>query len=280
MTQAEYAMPLDKQLICSHLSSIARTFIHDIQIFNSVTSTNDILLKAIKSSPEKIIALFAETQTAGRGRQGRTWISPANTNIYFSLSWHFEKSVGALSGLSLVIAIAIVRALKDLGIREAIKIKWPNDLMFENKKLGGILIESNSINSKKSSLIIGIGLNVNLAEDPIAEINQPWTSLFKITHQLQDRNLLSALLLNKLSVILPEFEKNGLENFQAEWNTHDALLGKYCEIKMGSQYKSGISLGINALGELLLKTDKNIIEKINSGEIVDKQQQYPIEKSD
>ena len=261
-------MPLNKQSISTHLTLASRELIHDIQIFDSVTSTNDVLHEQLKLNPQTITAIFAEMQTAGRGRQGRSWISPANTNIYFSLSWHFEKSISALSGISLVISIAIVRALKKFGILESVKIKWPNDILFENKKLGGILIESISIDSSNTSLLIGVGLNVNLSAETTDEITQPWTSLFKITGKLQDRNSLSALLLNELITILPEFEKNGLTHFILEWNSRDALLGKHCEIKVGSHNKSGIALGINASGELLLKTNENIIEKINSGEIV------------
>lgn len=261
-------MPLKKQLILNHLTPSTQKCIHEIHIFDIVTSTNDILNEAIKSSPEKTIAVFAETQTAGRGRQGRTWISPPYTNIYFSLSWRFKKAISSLSGLSLVTAIAVVRALKDLGIKENIKIKWPNDLMYDNQKLGGILIESTAIDSHNSSLIIGVGLNVNLTDDQAEKINQPWTSLLKITKKKQDRHLLSAFLLNRLSEVLPQFEENGLSHFILEWNALDALLGKHCEIKIGSHYKTGISLGINALGELLLKTNENTIEKINSGEIL------------
>lgn len=261
-------MPLNKQLISNHLTLASRELIHDIQIFDSVTSTNDVLHGQLKSNPQTITAIFAEMQTAGRGRQGRPWVSPANTNIYFSLSWYFQKSISALSGISLVVGIAIVRALKIFGISESVKIKWPNDILFENKKLGGILIESIAVDACNTSLMIGVGLNINLSKENSDEITQPWTSLLKITGKLQDRNSLSALLLNQLIEILPEFEKNGLAHFMLEWNSYDALLGKHCEIKTGSEYKSGIAAGINSSGELRLKTNENTTETINSGEII------------
>ena len=189
---------LDKSIIYTNLTQITKNQIHEIKILNSVTSTNDILLDEIKSSPQKIIALFAEEQTHGRGRLGRTWISPPNTNIYLSLSWHFQKPVSQLSKLSVMIAKIIIRALKNVGITHPIEIKHPNDLIYKNKKLGGILIETINLQAQSCSAVIGIGLNVNFSAENNDKIDQPWTSLSQITHTQHDRNLISAHLLNAL----------------------------------------------------------------------------------
>ncbi len=196
---------LDKTIISTHLTDVAKSFIHDIRIENSVTSTNDILLSKIKSYPQKNIALLAEEQTAGRGRLGRPWISPAQQNIYLSLSWYFEKPMAELAGLSITVGECLVSALKEFGITQEITIKWPNDLLHNNQKFCGILIETTAIDKNHTAAVIGIGLNVNYIDEKNNAIDQPWTSLQKITHHAHDRNKLIAYILNSLSESLSRF---------------------------------------------------------------------------
>lgn len=188
-------MPLTHEAIIKHLNTTTHKLIPNIQIKSSVTSTNTIL---IETKPIQNTALFAEEQTAGRGRFDRVWISPPNTNIYFSLAWHFKKAMKEIAGLSVTIGECIARALKQFGITQTITIKWPNDLMHEHKKFGGILIETIPVNTTECIAIIGIGINVNLSAEQGANIDQPWTSLLQITQKNHDRNLLAAALLNAL----------------------------------------------------------------------------------
>lgn len=246
----------------ANLSQISRELIADLRVESSITSTNDILLS---EKPIQNTALFTEEQTKGRGRLDRTWVSPPNKNIYFSLAWHFKKNISELSGLSLIIAIAIVRALKSFNITENIQIKWPNDIVFNNKKLGGILIETANIKPDACLAIIGIGLNINLDNTDL--INQPWISLKQITHANHDRNILAALLLNHLCEVIIEFEKNNLTHFISEWKSHDALFEKDISLKINSDIKLGIAQGINSQGALCIKTAENTVEKYQIGEV-------------
>lgn len=193
-------MKLDKEKIERRLTQKTKKIIDDVRIEKSVTSTNTILLSEIKNNPKKVVALFAETQTQGRGRLGRAWISPPYFNIYFSLSWYFNLPVAQLSELSILVAECIIQALKNVGITDNIHIKWPNDLMFENKKLAGILIETVSINKNETAVVMGVGLNVNLKNEN--QIDQPWTSLYQIVKKEQDRNHLATYLLNALCSVL------------------------------------------------------------------------------
>lgn len=195
-------MPLNSQKISKNLTHAAQKFIHNIHVEQSVTSTNDVLLNEAKSNPQKNTALFAEEQTAGRGRLGRTWISPANKNIYFSLSWYFKKQITEIAGLSTTIGKSIAIALKNYGITQPITVKYPNDLMHDHKKFGGVLIETISANTTGCVAVIGVGINVNLNADDINSIDQPWTSLLQITKQRHDRNKLAAAILNALSETL------------------------------------------------------------------------------
>lgn len=190
---------LDKNTISIHLTDITKSHIDEIRIENSVTSTNDILLSEIKNNPKKNIALLAEEQTAGRGRLGRPWISPAQQNIYLSLSWYFKKPVAELAGLSITVGECLVNALKDFGITQKFTIKWPNDLLYNNQKFCGILIETTAIDKNHTVAVIGIGLNVNYSDEKDDTIDQPWTSLQKITCHTHNRNILIAYILNTLS---------------------------------------------------------------------------------
>lgn len=196
---------LNEKQISDHFSNITKSHIHVIRIENSVTSTNDILLSEIKTNPKKNIVLLAEEQTAGRGRLGRPWVSPAQQNIYLSLSWYFEKPMAELAGLSITVGDCLVDALKNAGITQEITIKWPNDLLYNNQKFCGILIETTAIDKNHTVAVIGIGLNVNYTDEKNKAIDQPWTSLQKMTHHAHDRNRLIACILNRLSEVFLRF---------------------------------------------------------------------------
>lgn len=189
---------LSKKSITELLLPNAQKYIEEILIQDAVTSTNDILLSTIKKNPTKNTVLIAESQTAGRGRLDRTWSSPAHCNIYLSLSWYFEKSQQEISGLSISVGECIINALKEYGIQEEITLKWPNDLLHQNQKFCGILIETLPINTSHSVAVIGIGLNVNYMDENNTTIHQPWTSLQKMTNKTHDRNRLIAYILNSL----------------------------------------------------------------------------------
>jgi BirA family biotin operon repressor/biotin-[acetyl-CoA-carboxylase] ligase len=185
-------MTLSHKDIIKNLDPLTHQLIPTIRIESSVTSTNDILLS---EKTTQNTALFADTQTLGRGQFDRAWISPPNTNLYFSLAWHFKKPIVELLHLSLLIAQRIQHALTTYGI-SGVTIKHPNDLMFHDKKLGGILIETTELKTNATLAIIGIGLNINLENSD--KINQPWTSLKQMTQTNHDRNLIAALLLNSI----------------------------------------------------------------------------------
>lgn len=260
-------MSLDAEIIFENLNDNTKNIFSDITVLSSTTSTNDVISSLLEISPQKNV-VFAEAQTQGRGQRGRTWVSPPESNIYFSLSWNFKKNIADLSGLSLVTAIAIVRALKNHGIREVIQIKWPNDLFFEHKKLGGILIESTAREDNHCWVMIGMGINVNSENKDVLNIDQPWTSLYEITKIIYDRNALSAAFLNELNTVLTEFEKSGLKKFLPEWEKYDALLGRTCEIETPKNVITGVCMGIQTDGALLLKTNGDCIEVIHSGSII------------
>lgn len=226
-----------------------------IEIFESLASTNDYL----KESGNTPCVCLAEMQTAGRGRMERQWHSPFGQNIYLSMRFPLTKKAHELSGLSLVIGLAICKAIEEIcSLQQAPHVKWPNDVLVDGKKIAGTLIECN-----KDAIIIGIGMNVNMDE---AKINQPWTSLRKLTGAYHDRNVLCAELINHVTQYLQRFIESGLSDFEKEWNERDCLFEKNIQLICGNEKFSGAGAGINQNGHLVLKLPDEKTKAFSSGE--------------
>jgi BirA family transcriptional regulator, biotin operon repressor / biotin---[acetyl-CoA-carboxylase] ligase len=239
--------PLNEEKIRAALDEKAEHCV-GLALVERVTSTNDYLKNIEKQRPFTVV--MAEQQTQGRGRLGRAWYSPLGQNIYCSL--HYRLSVNQCSGLSLIVALATVRALSQLECDLNFSVKWPNDIFVHDKKLGGILIELHH----RSEAIIGIGINCNMNRaDPI---NQPWISLQQVTGTRVDRNQLAAFLINQLIDYLKKFEALGFCAFQSEWLSHDYLSGKIVTLTQGNRTLTGVASGVNDQGQLLVKFDRGI----------------------
>ncbi len=250
------------------LNPKTQSLLSTLEIYPQIASTNHYLLDKMKIKTQSGQVCFAESQTKGRGRQGRQWVSPFGSNIYLSLSWIFENGFASLSGLSLAIGVAVVRALAELGIND-IGLKWPNDIYWQDKKLGGILIEVFGESSGECTAIIGLGLNLYLPEKTTATINQPWIDLDKITPNTNcSRNALSALLLNHLLPILATFETQTFRTYLLEWRKYDCMRGREVSLYRGQQQFDGIIVGIDDNGMLRLKeTLTQTIKTFVSGEV-------------
>lgn len=209
---------LDRQNIVSLLNKKTRKQLSNLEILDSVDSTNTYLLNKARQGVKNGYAVLAEQQTAGRGRHGRYWHSPFGCNIYLSLLWNFNCNPAETSKLSLTVAVIVARVLEKYGIKDSIRVKWPNDIYFQEKKLAGILIETLMRKNKHSQIIIGIGLNIHQMKSDDKFIDQPWTNIEAITNDKPNRNIIAALLLNELFESLPTFESNGFSSFESDWN--------------------------------------------------------------
>lgn len=238
-----------------------------LHIHKTINSTNDYLKQFIPNNKETIVAI-AETQTAGRGRLERNWHSPFGENIYFSMLCPFEKDISALSGLSLVVGLAICRAIESVVSLDpnTLKVKWPNDVLANTHKISGTLIEIETESKGRCQVVIGIGMNVNMEQTSGKAITQSWSSLFKITGQQQDRNDLCAALIDSLIDYLEKFSQKGLNAFSAEWKKRDCLANTIISIQSGSQQLQGKCLGINEQGYLLLESSNKAIVAVSSGD--------------
>lgn len=230
-----------------------------LDIVEQLPSTNTYLLKNSEHDYSLPVFCLAEQQTAGKGRRGRQWHSPFAQNIYCSCRLDLNCDVSQLSGLSLVVGLAVVKAIEKFDAQLKPQLKWPNDILIDGKKCGGILIEVIARKNHTCSVVIGVGLNVNMqqADD---DIDQPWTTLQQHHGKIIDRNLLVAALIEVLIDYLSEFESQGFVAFEKQWQRYDALLGKHITLHYRDETIMGKMLGVDRQGQLRLeKSDKTII---------------------
>lgn len=254
---------IETMLSPDHQALISQWHIHD-----SLDSTNSYLLAQTTDTTPLGIACLAEHQTAGKGRRGRQWVSPYGSNIYLSLRWRFlHGGIASTHGLSLAVGVAVMRALHQQQV-PAVGLKWPNDIVSQGKKLGGILIEVSGEADGPCTAVIGIGLNLHLPAADAESISQAWTDIGKITgHSPISRNALAGSLLGHLLDITNGYENIGLKAYLDEWRQYDALQGQPATLYLGQQQLNGVVMGVDDLGLLLLKKPDGNVQAYASGEI-------------
>jgi BirA family biotin operon repressor/biotin-[acetyl-CoA-carboxylase] ligase len=209
-------------------------------------SSNSELLRRASSLPDRF-ALVVDSQTAGRGRQGRIWHSPPGANLYLSLFARLPLPAAQLGGLSLVIGIGVAETLRDLGAVE-VGLKWPNDLLARGRKLGGILIEIASSRGGHCEVVIGIGTNLRLPDG--LDVGQPAIDLASLDIKVS-RDALLTRLLPALAEALDAFTAAGFATFVTRWNALDLLRGQTVSLARGEQRCAEV-LGVGADGSLRL----------------------------
>ena len=203
----------------------------DVEVLASIDSTNsEMMRRAIAGAPGGM-CLAAELQTAGRGRRGRSWHSALGASLTFSLLWRFDRGAAQLGGLSLVVGLAVLRALRTLGDANLLDpdcagLKWPNDIVAGGAKIAGVLIETQGDMLGPTSVVIGIGINVNLSDTLKMNIDQPATDVITLCDQPPSRNRLLARMLQELVIVLDEFRQTGFSTFKAAWRDHHVLHGR------------------------------------------------------
>ncbi|CAH1388167.1 biotin--[acetyl-CoA-carboxylase] ligase [Candidatus Nitrotoga sp. M5] len=261
---------LDVALIARHLGEQARQF--QIEILDSLPSSNTLLLQRAAQGASSGNVLAVEFQSGGRGRLGRTWHSGLGNALTFSLLWRFELDLSALSGLSLAIGVALIRALRALGIASA-RLKWPNDVLDDNEgKLAGILLEAQGDMLGPSVVVIGIGLNLSTPKHLLPQIDQPVSSVEDMVAgvsgvSVPERNYLFAVILRELQAILHEFASYGFVALRAEWESHHALHNQTVQLMLpDGRTEVGMARGVTENGALILETVGGM-QIFNAGEI-------------
>ncbi|OCA55825.1 bifunctional biotin--[acetyl-CoA-carboxylase] ligase/biotin operon repressor BirA [Photorhabdus namnaonensis] len=234
-----------------------------ITVLPVIDSTNQYLLERL-SDLKSGDACVAEYQYAGRGRRGRKWVSPFGKNLYLSMYWRLEQGPAAAIGLSLVVGIVIAEVLHRFGA-DGIRVKWPNDLYLDDKKLAGILVELIGKTGDAAQVVIGAGINISMDHKDEESINQQWTNLLQAGIEI-DRNKLAVEIILDLRKALIQFESEGLSSFVSRWFELDNFMNRPVKLIIGSQEVYGIARGINQQGALLL--DQNgVITPYIGGEI-------------
>ncbi|RAW81942.1 bifunctional biotin--[acetyl-CoA-carboxylase] ligase/biotin operon repressor BirA [Photorhabdus laumondii] len=234
-----------------------------ITVLPVIDSTNQYLLERL-SELKSGDACVAEYQYAGRGRRGRKWVSPFGKNLYLSMYWRLEQGPAAAIGLSLVVGIVIAEVLHRFGAGR-IRVKWPNDLYLDDKKLAGILVELIGKTGDAAQVVIGAGINISMDHKDEEPINQQWINLLQTGIQV-DRNKLAVEIILDLRKALIQFENKGLSSFVSRWFELDNFMDRPVKLIIGSQEVYGIARGINQQGALLL--DQNgVITPYIGGEI-------------
>ena len=251
--------PLDKEKILSKLSNESRSKVV-LEVFDTISSTNDYLLLKEKNKNKDIKICIAEEQTKGRGRRGKSWISPKFKNIYFSLNSYLKKE--DLSGLSIAVALSVSKVLSKINLMSF--IKWPNDLLVGNKKICGILIETAKV-GELTKVVIGIGINVNMEYSEL--IDQEWTSIKLEKKQSVDRNSIITEMINQLCITLNKFEQEEFDYFLKKFTSLDLLKDKEFTLK-DKPNETFIGKGIDNKGLLIAQNlkDQRIV-KFSSGEV-------------
>lgn len=238
----------------------------DIEVMAQAASSNTLLLQRAAANAASGSVLAVELQTSGRGRLGRAWHSGLGNALTFSLLWRFGCGLNALSGLSLAVGVAIVRALNGFGAR-GVCLKWPNDVLTERGKLAGVLIEAQGDMLGPSAVVIGIGLNCTLPAHLECRIDQPAASLDEACSDMPSRNRLLAELLRELAAVLREFERDGFAALREEWERYHVYQDRPLQLRLpDGRVVEGIARGVSGSGELCVETEQGL-HRFNSGEV-------------
>ena len=262
---------LDAARIRAALPATVAKRLGALEVHWELDSTSSELQRRGAAVPDLAMVL-AETQSAGRGRRGRTWLSPPGLNLYLSCLKRFDTGFAALSGLSLALGVIVLRTLEALGIAGA-GLKWPNDVLAAAPghapgKLAGILVELSGEYQGPCAAIIGIGLNLRLTDALRAQAGQPACDLATLAGGTPpDRNRTAAALIAALAAGLAQFERDGFAAFADEYARHDLLRDRPLRLSGAGGTRDGIGAGVDGRGALLLRLPDGELQRIDSADI-------------
>lgn len=263
---AERIELLDPTVIVEALDDRYHAVLDHLEVLPSIRSTNAHLVTRYSCEDSTRAAVFAEHQSAGRGRRGRAWESPFGANLYLSLRWQFELPAASLGLLSLAVASEVAWVLAEEGLRGH-GVKWPNDLFWEGRKLGGLLLELAGEQQGPCGVVIGLGLNWKMPANVAQRIDQPWADLVSaLGSEPSSRNRLAGRVLSALVSACLKFESSGFDAFREQWTRFDAISGQEVRMLLGDREVYGRALGIDSEGRLEVATEAGV-ERFSSGEV-------------
>lgn len=248
------------------MSSPASQRLARLEVHFQLESTNNYLREQQSHGLDSICGCVTEWQSAGRGRRGRAWVSPFGGGLYLSLLWCFPQGPGEMGGVSLVVGLAVLRAFRSLGIHGA-GLKWPNDILWEGGKLGGVLLDVSGESSGPCSVVVGIGINMRVRPELMQSVDQPWVDLYTVTRgEMVSRNRLAGVILDRLITLMQEFQHHGMEPFLEEWHQHDLVTGRQVQLRLPDRTIAGTAQGVDSNGALLMDSG-GVLCRFASGEV-------------
>jgi BirA family biotin operon repressor/biotin-[acetyl-CoA-carboxylase] ligase len=261
---------LDERPIRARLGPASVPLLRRLELLFQVDSTNSRLAAAPPPPYGCADVCLSELQSAGRGRRGRRWIAPFGTGITLSAAWSFREAHRDLPTLSLAVGVAVAQALSRVGA-EGVRLKWPNDICYEDRKLGGVLIELRAEAGGPATVVIGIGINVALPVQTRSALQMDGqcaavAAVAETCREPPGRNQVAGVLLDELLGMLVAFERHGFAPFHDSWSVLDALQGRDARVLVGERQIPGTARGIDADGALLVEVEGRI-QKFVSGEV-------------
>ncbi len=247
------------------IASVADRLGWGLYLRETVDSTNAEALRLLQAGANAPFLVLAEYQANGRGRRGRVWVSPPAQNIYYTLALKILTGSHGLAGLSLVVGLAVLKALRSVGVERA-GVKWPNDIYADGVKIAGILLELTGDPADICHVIIGIGINVNMSPG-IEKVDQPWTSVMTQIGALVDRSELVNVLTESLHYYLSVHARDGFSSLRDEWQEHHIWHGRHCVLSTGTREVKGVVTGIDEQGALRLMVDEQKEQLFSGGEL-------------
>ena len=257
---------LDRARLLKLLGNRAVEIRDRLHLMDEVGSTNRYLGSQVtERSDINGATCVAECQSGGRGRRGRSWVATPYCNLMLSMAWKFSGGPSLVSGLSLAAGVAVVRALQEYGI-SGIGLKWPNDLLSDNRKLAGLLVDVQGEATGPTRVILGLGINAHISREDADRIDQPWIDLQDITGEAINRNRLTALVIRHLLSMFHLFAEQGFATFRDDWQKLHLFHGRRVRMLQGAKVFSGIAEGVDESGGLIVRHARNR-QVFHSGEV-------------
>jgi BirA family biotin operon repressor/biotin-[acetyl-CoA-carboxylase] ligase len=259
--------PLDIDRIRETLTaSIVGSRLH---LLDEVPSTNAVLHELAKAGAREGAVVLAEGQSAGRGRLGKAWFSPSGVNLYASVLFRPRIAPGEVVVFSFIAPLALFDTIQEEGVEPA--IKWPNDVLIENRKVAGVLAESSLVGDRVDFVILGVGVNLNVEPDALRAALGPAgyhaLSLREVLRREIDRNAFAARFLTLLDEWFQIYLASGAGAILRAWRDRDITTGRRVEVREGSDRFDGRAVGVSADGDLLVRDSGGIARRVASGEI-------------
>jgi len=261
---------LDTSLFRQSLAVKTRTKLDVLEVFGSVASTNTYLMSQPAPDAGRFRVAIADHQTSGRGRHYRRWVSPPGAGLYMSFAYSFAERPEHLPSLTLAIGVGVIAALQKLDI-DGVSLKWPNDIVALDGKLGGILTELQSRPTQGVTVVAGIGLNIDLPDNAETSIKSDWArrvvDVTSVCETAPGRTVIAAAIVNELHSVMRKFAALGFVGFVEAWAKYDWLNGREVIVDLPDQQISGVAAGVDNDGALLVDTGKEKT-RVVSGSII------------